>query len=56
MLEVRVSIRIGVPLLEGHVAVELGKVLAKRIELIVKILGQLLASNVLRAAINDQPA
>ena len=54
MLEVGVRVRIRVLLLEGDIAVELGQVLAKRAELIVKVLRQLLASDLMRAAVDDQ--
>ena len=54
MLEVWVSIRIRMLLLEGDIAVELGEVLSKRTEVFFKILCQLLASNLMRATINDQ--
>ena len=54
MFEVGVRVRIWVLLLEGDVAVELGQVLAKRAELIVKVLRQLLAPDLMRAAVNDQ--
>ena len=47
MLEVGVRVRIRVLLLEGDIAVELGQVLAKRAELIVKVLRQLLASDLM---------
>ena len=47
MFEVGVRVRIWVLLLEGDVAVELGQVLAKRAELIVKVLRQLLASDLM---------
>ena len=47
MFEVGVRVRIWVLLLEGDVAVELGQVLSKRAELIVKVLCQLLAPNLM---------
>lgn len=53
MLEVWVCIRIRMLLLEGDIAVELGEVLSKRTEVFFKIFGQLLASNLMRATIND---
>ena len=56
MFEVGVRVRIRVLLLEGDVAVELGQVLAERAELLVEVLRQLLASDLMRAAVNDQPS
>ena len=47
MLEVGVCVCIRVLLLEGYVAVEFGQVLAKRTELLVKVLRQLLASDLM---------
>ena len=47
MFEVGVRVRIRVLLLEGDVAVELGQVLAKRAELVVKVLRQLLAPDLM---------
>lgn len=56
VFEIGVRIRVRVLLLEGDVVVELGEVLAKRVELLVEVLRQLLAPNLVRTAVDDQPA
>ena len=53
MLEVRMRFRIGMLLLEFHVAMELFHVLTKLVKLVVEVFGELLVANLLGAAVND---
>lgn len=54
MLKIWMRVRIRMFLLKGDIAVKLGQILAKRIELLVKIFRQLLASDLVRATVNDK--
>ena len=47
-------VRIRMFLLKGDIAVKLGQILAKRVELLVEVLRQLLASDLVRATVNDE--
>ena len=54
VLKIWMRVRIRMFLLKGDIAVKLGQILAKRVELLVKVLRQLLASDLVRATVNDK--